>query len=68
MKRFIAALAACGMLAGLGVPSLAASQPQATVEQTIRLLGVMNGDEKGEMNLGGLVTRAQFAKMMIPAM
>lgn len=65
MKRFIAALAACGMLAGLGAPALAASQPQPTVEQTIRLLGVMNGDEKGEMNLGGLVTRAQFAKMMI---
>ena len=44
MKRFIAALLAGGMLAGLGAPALAAAQPQHTVEQAIRLLGVMNGD------------------------
>ena len=67
MKRFIAALLAGGMLAGLGAPALAAEQPQATVEQAVRLLGVMNGDENGDMNLEGLVTRAQFAKMMVAA-
>ena len=55
------------MLAGLGAPALAAEQPQATVEQAVRLLGVMNGDENGDMNLEGLVTRAQFAKMMVAA-
>ena len=53
MKRFIAALLAGGMLAGLGAPALAAEQPQATVEQAVRLLGVMNGDENGDMNLEG---------------
>lgn len=67
MKRLIAALLAGGMLASLGAPALAAEQPQHTVEQTIRLLGVMNGDENGDMNLEGLVTRAQFAKMMTAA-
>ena len=44
MKRFIAALLAGGMLAGLGAPALAAEQPQATVAQAVRLLGVINGD------------------------
>lgn len=69
MKKTISALLACCMLLGpLALPARAASAPsQQMVEQTIRMMGIITGDEKGDMNLSGLVTRAQFAKMMVAA-
>ena len=69
MKKTISALLACCMLLGpLALPAQAASAPsQQMVEQTIRMMGIITGDEKGDMNLSGLVTRAQFAKMMVAA-
>lgn len=38
-----------------------------TLEQTIKLLDIMVGDESGNMNLQNEVTRAEFAKMVIKA-
>ena len=35
--------------------------------ETIRALGIMTGDENGEMSLSSYVTRAQFVKMMTTA-
>ena len=40
---------------------------QQLVEDTIKVLGIMTGDEKGNMNLNQNVTREQFAKMIIMA-
>ena len=66
MKRTIAAILALLMLLPvLAIPASAASAD--TVEQTIKALGIMVGDEKGNMNLGQYVTRSQFAKMMTAA-
>jgi hypothetical protein len=36
-------------------------------EDVVRALGIMVGDENGNMDLGGSVTRAQFCKMMTVA-
>lgn len=38
---------------------------QQLVENTIKILGIMTGDEKGNMNLEQNVSREQFAKMVI---
>lgn len=38
---------------------------QNLVENTIKILGIMTGDEKGNMNLEQNVSREQFAKMII---
>lgn len=43
------------------------TENQKLVENTIKLLGIMTGDEKGNMNLDENVTREQFAKMIIMA-
>lgn len=69
MKRLVSFLLAGCILAGAwAVPARAAGAPsQQTVEQTIRIMGIITGDESGNMNLSGLVTRAQFAKMMVAA-
>jgi hypothetical protein len=40
---------------------------QNLVENTIKILGIMTGDEKGNMNLEQDVSREQFAKMIIMA-
>ena len=45
----------------------AAATNAATVQQTVSALGIMAGDENGNMNLTQGVTRAQLAKMMIAA-
>lgn len=35
--------------------------------ETIQALGIMTGDENGNMNLSASVTRAEFVKMMVAA-
>lgn len=66
MKRVFAwALALCLTAGLLVVPARAADS--ATIQATIQALGIMTGDENGNMNLSAPVTRAQFAKMMVMA-
>ena len=69
MKRIAATLLsltlALGLLAGAAGPARAADQEE--VLQVLALLGVLNGDENGDLNLSGPVTRAQFAKMCVAA-
>jgi hypothetical protein len=57
------------MLSLLSISAMAESQSisAATEEQTVRALGIMNGDENGNMNLANNVTRAEFVKMMVAA-
>ncbi len=57
-------LAAC-MLCGSAVSVSAADASAA--EQTVKALGIMVGDEQGNMNLSADVTRAEFTKMLVAA-
>ncbi len=56
------------MLPGLIAVLAGAAVSESSGEvQTIRALGIMTGDSAGNLNLGGNVTRAQFAKMLVNA-
>ena len=71
MKRRIStALLACCLSLSLSVPALAASAAPASVEeasQVVSALGIMTGDETGNLNLSSLVTRAEFVTMAVKA-
>lgn len=59
---FMALCAVCSLFA---LPASAAGEETAV--QTVRTLGIINGDENGNMNLNQNVTRAQLAKMLSAA-
>jgi hypothetical protein len=66
MKKALSlALALCLALALPALPARAADQ--AEVENTVRALGIMTGDEKGNMNLAKDITRAEFVKLAVNA-
>lgn len=65
MKRLISLFLCMCMLITAASPIYAASGN--SVEQTITALGIIVGDENGNLNLSGSVTRAEFAKMLISA-
>lgn len=66
MKRILSLALVTTMLASLLVfPAHAVRED--TVIQTVGLLGIMNGDTSGNLNLSKPVTRAEFAKMVIAA-
>jgi len=60
-------LAICLAASLLCVPAAAQSTSTAAQEQTVRTLGIINGDAAGNMNLAANVTRAQFVKMLVAA-
>ena len=65
-KRLTGLLLALTLLVGLlALPAAAAEtgEPVATVQA----LGILNGDQNGNLNLSGNVTRAQFCKMLVAA-
>ena len=64
-QRFCALLAALGLVLSLTGPALAADGD--TQLETVRALGILSGDESGNLNLGSPVTRAEFVKMMTAA-
>jgi len=63
LALFLALCTAVSLLAA--VPAAAADNTGAL--QTIRALGIIQGDTSGNLNLEGNVTRAQFAKMIVSA-
>ena len=67
MKRKILAilLAACAAFSLLTLP--AAAEADTGVVQTVRAMGIIQGDTSGNLNLSSNVTRAQFAKMLVAA-
>ncbi len=65
MKRFLSVLLVLSMLTSFLLPASAASED--SVIQTVGLLGILNGNASGELNLGSNVTRAEFTKMVIAA-
>lgn len=67
-KRIFSLLTAICLAATLVVVPAGATATETSGEvQTIRALGIMVGDSAGNLNLGGYVTRAQFAKMLVNA-
>ena len=68
MKKTLSVLLALCLTITLCAPFAdAASGNLASAQQTVTALGIMVGDENGNMNLSAGVTRAQLAKMMIAA-
>lgn len=67
MKRtFSALLLTLSLLISCtALPAFAAEQDAAV--QTVKALGILVGDEQGNLNLNSNVTRAQFAKMLVSA-
>ncbi len=66
MKKVISiTLSLCVLLAGI-IPAYGITDKN-TVEKTVVALGIMTGDENGNLNLTKNVTRAEFAKMLVKA-
>lgn len=63
--RFLSLLTALCLALSLAGPALAADAD--TRLETIRALGILSGDESGNLNLSSPVTRAEFVKMMTAA-
>jgi len=66
-KAFSVILAVCLTLSLAAPFADAAAANETTAQQTVSALGIMVGDQNGNMDLSGTFTRAQFAKMMIAA-
>lgn len=76
MKKWIASLLAAVMLLSLTATAFAVTPsfsdiPDAATRQEVdllRMMGIVSGDDKGNFNPIGTLTRAQFCKMAIEAM
>ena len=68
--RLSAALLALCLTAGLVLPAAAAGTvpSQAEAAQVVRALGIMAGDDRGNLNLDSPVTRAEFITMAVKAL
>ncbi len=67
-KRWTALLCALALSVSLMVPAAQGAQStQGEVLQVLGAMGVMNGDENGNLNLSANVTRAAFTKMAVAA-
>ena len=64
-KRLLSLLLVLVMTFGVCIPVMAADDSE--ILGVLAALGVMNGDENGNLNLSDSVTRAQFAKMVVAA-
>jgi hypothetical protein len=68
MKKILSFFLTLCLVTSLTIPFASASgTDQTSAQQTVQALGIINGDENGNLNLSEYVTRAQFAKMMIAA-
>ena len=69
IKRLTAlALSACLCVTALPAASSAVyAESQTTQLQIVRAMGILTGDQNGNLSLGSSVTRAQFVKMMCAA-
>lgn len=65
-KRMMALVLALSLVSGLLSLSVSAADSSAAV-QTVRTLGIMNGDSNGDLHLSSSVTRAEFATMLTAA-
>lgn len=65
-KRLLSFLAALALTLSLAAP-VALAADEDTMLETVRVLGILSGDENGNLNLSAPVTRAEFVKMMTAA-
>ena len=65
-KRLLSLLAVLALIFTLAAPAALAADGDTMLE-TIRVLGILSGDENGNLNLSSPVTRAEFVKMMTAA-
>lgn len=69
-KRFLSGLLVCVMLFSL-VPAATAAEkhdvPEVLIHQILGELGIMVGNESGDLMLDRAVTRAEYAKMLVAA-
>lgn len=65
-KRLISLTAALALALSLAVPGALAADGDTMLE-TVRVLGILSGDENGDLALSSPVTRAEFVKMMTAA-
>lgn len=65
-NKLLSMILAFVMLLTVAVPAAAANNDPEGLE-LVRALGILIGDENGDLNLSGGVTRAQFTKMMTMA-
>ena len=64
MKKIISIiLGFCIAFSCVSAGAMTASQSQ--IESLMKALSIMNGDEKGNLNLGDAVTRAEFSKVAV---
>lgn len=66
-KRLLSLSLALMIVASLFATSALAAPSETEMIQTVNALGIMVGDEKGNMNLGAQVTRAEFTTMAVKA-
>ena len=68
-QRIFALLLALGLSVSLALPAMAApaSVPQEEAAQALSALGILSGDEQGNLNLSSRVTRAEFVTMLVRA-
>ena len=67
MKRLFTLCLALAMALTCFMAVPAQGADLSSVQGTVQALGIMTGDENGNMNLTGSITRAQFAKMLVMA-
>ena len=65
--RMGAALTAAALTVSLAAPAFALDASESEVIRTVNALGIMMGDEHGNMNLESPVTREQFVTMVMKA-
>lgn len=65
-KRILTILLSVCLILSLAVPAMAVNTEDSVI-QTVRVLGIMNGDQNGNLNLNSHVTRAELAKMLVAA-
>ena len=65
-KRLIGLICTACLLLGMASPAALAADADTRLE-TIRVLGILSGNESGDLMLSSPVSRAEFAKMMAAA-
>ena len=66
-RRFLPLLLSLSLLFAAFPVFSWASVTESGVIQTVRALGIMNGDGSGDLKLSSTITRAEFAKMTVSA-
>ncbi len=71
LKKAVSIGLACMLMTGMATSTMIFADTYDStyqlIEGTIRVLGIMTGDETGNMNLSKNVTREEFAKMVVMA-